>query len=327
MPRYVVLNLADPGQIGPVSRVKSGLTARVTAAARPMAIGDDIVPIHDLFDMLGAVHGDHKADLGGALASLVNDCDSAEKIFLCTHGIATDTEHAFAKASGGDALGTWKDFGRLMRRLLPRKDKVYSLCLVMCYGARTDTYHARDLDHQGMIPGAVLKTSFAYKLFKYLAYDHGRSIRMTARTGAVAFDDKTGSSSVEQEAAIDVRLEKEEYLRGAKITRVMDKWKQYKAEINSDAKASAWLKVDNKFKADPEAWVNLFSGKQRAGKAYHQAVAHKNALELRKAQYGDLGKYGKIVYSKDQGGVRVVNKYGVGGGIGPATILYQGPFL
>jgi hypothetical protein len=325
MPRYVVLNLADPGQMGPVTKVKSGIEAKIKAKGKVVSIGDEVVPIHDLFDHLGKIK-DGQA-LGSELDAIKADCDGAEKIFLCTHGTASDTENAFAQASGGTPLGSWKDLGRLMRKLLPRKDKTYKIALVMCYGARTEQYHARDLDHQGMIPASMLKTSFAYKFYKYLCEGHGRSLVMTARTGAVSFDQNTGKSSVEQEAAIDIALEMEEYLRSPKIQQVMNKWKEFKASINSSAKAKEWVAVDMKYRDDPSAFANPLSSLQRAGKAYHQAVAKKIEMETRQWTYADLQKYGKLVYSHSGGKITIVNKYGDGKGIGPATLLYEGPFL
>ena len=325
MPRYVILNLADPGQMGPVTRVKQGLEVRVEKSRRVVTVGDDVVPIHDLFDALAAVKAGNAP--GSSLDPITNDCDSAEKIFLCTHGTASNTEHGFAKASGGEPVGSWKDFGRLMRRLLPRKDKTYRLVLVMCYGARTDTYRSSDLDHQGMIPSTMLSTSFAYKLYRYLADSHGRSIIMTARTGAVGLDEKTGKSSVEQEAAIDISLEKEEYLRSPKIDQVMKTWKAYKEGVNSESKAAKFTKINNKYRDTPEAYANPFSSMKVAGKAYHKAVAHKNELEQRKSAYQDLQKYGKIVYSSGRGGIKVVSRYGNGTNLGPQTILYEGTFI
>src|SRR3954464_8483320 len=100
MPRYVILNLADPEQIGPVTKVKSGLEARVRNATRVVGVGDATVPIYDLFDMLDLAKDKYDADLGPGLAAIRNDCDGAEKIFLCTHGTATDTDHGFANADG-----------------------------------------------------------------------------------------------------------------------------------------------------------------------------------------------------------------------------------
>jgi len=326
---YVVLNLADPGGIGPVSRVKLGLKARLERTG--IVVGGDDVPVYDLFEMLATVKDTWNADLGKELDAIRDDCDKADKIFLCTHGTATDTDHGFAKASGGSPLATWKGFGRLMRRLLPRKDKTYSLCLVMCYGARSDTYYSRDLDHQGMIPATQLKTSFAYKFYKYLCEGHGRLIRMTARTGAVAFDDKTGRSSVEQEAAIDIALDKEEYLRGPKVQSLIAKWKKYKDDSwkESEEKGLKWMRVDTKYRDNPKAYASPFSGLKQAGKAYHQMLARKNDFEMRKDGFQDMAKYGKIIYESDgAGGLRIINKYGsVGTGVGPDTILYQGPFI
>ncbi len=332
MARYVVLNLADP-EIGPSANVQHGLEARAKNKPRTVGVGDDTVPMHDLFEMLEAAKDDYEADLGPDLDKVRNDCDSAEKIFLCTHGTATDTEHGFGHASGGGALASWKGFGRLIRQILPRKDRPYNVALVMCYGARTDDYYARDLDHQGMIPSDKLKTSFAYKFFKYLCHTHDRNIRMTARTGAVGFDYNTGQSTVEQEASVDVRLELEEYLRQPKILAVIDRWKRFKEEAIQEAKdgdetkLNKWSKVNEKYRDKPGAYGSPFSPIKLAGKAYHQMIARKNKLEDRQHGYRDLRKYGKIVYEVEGGGVKITNKYGSDDGVGPNTVLYDGPWL
>ena len=335
MPSFVVLNLADPGGMGPVATVKAGLDVKQRSRST-VTVADNVVPIYDLFNELKSADS---LRMSSELTEIAVACDKADKIYVCTHGLADDTEHGFANASGGTALAGWKEFGRLLAKLMPSKSKVYNIALVMCYGARSETYRSSDLDHTGRIPAAMLRTSFAYKLFKHLC-DQGRSIRMTARTGAVAFDRKTGASSVEQEAAIDIALDKEEFLRSAKSQRAISDWKQYKDEAMAAGKAAdaagkkessvakKWMETDAKFKANPDASTGLFaSGMEKAGKAYHQTVAKKNALEQRKAQYQDLAKYGKLVYENNAAGITIVSKYGNQNDIGPGTVLYTGPMI
>jgi hypothetical protein len=336
MSKLVILNLADPKGIGPVSRVKTGLEAKQKTRAS-ITVGDEIVPIYDLLEEV-ATAGSLK--MSDELKEAALACEQASKIYLCTHGLANDTEHAFAKASGGGALGTWEDFGKLLGKLLSSTSKQYNIALVMCYGARTDTYRSTDLDHTGMIPVSMLKTSFAYKLFKHLAGQQ-RKVRMTARTGAVQFDDKTGVSSVQQEAQIDIALDKEEYLRSAKVQKTIDEWKKFKDEQLAAYKVSLgagktsepslvkkFNAADKKFRDNPDASTGIFaSGVVKAGKAYHQVIAKKNAFEQQKSQYKDLEKYGKIVYSNTTTGVTIVSKYGNQKDIGPGTVLYSGPLL
>ncbi|MFC4704599.1 MULTISPECIES: hypothetical protein [Paraburkholderia] len=107
----------------------------------------------------------------------------------------------------------------------------------------------------------------------------------------------------------------------------MKQWAAYRSAIDSDKAAQEWLKIDNKYRADPKAYASPFSKKALAGRAYHQALAHKIALETQKAGYQDLRKYGKLIYTHAGGTLTVVNKYGNNGGIGPQTVLYTGPFL
>jgi hypothetical protein len=336
MSTLVILNLADPGQMGPVTKVKSGLEAKQRTRAT-VSVDDAVVPIYDLFDEL------REAGNLGASSDLIDiavACEKADKIYLCTHGLANDTENAYAKASGGQALATWRDFVRLLDKLLTSSSKRYNIALVMCYGARSETYRAADLDHTGQVPIGMLRTSFAYKLFKSLC-ERNRSIRLTARTGAVAFDAKTGQSTVEQEAAIDIALDKEEYLREPKTQQTIDDWKRFKDEGVAAGRAheaagkegvpsqyKAWDKAQTKFRNNPEASAGLFaSGVEKAGKAYYQVIAKKNALEQRKSQYQDLAKYGKLVYSNMGGGIFIVSKYGNQKDIGPGTVLYAGPMV
>lgn len=334
MPKLVILNLADPGGIGPVSRVKKGLQAK--QRIRPtVAVGDDVVPIYDLFDELPQAGSLQMSD---EMKEAALACDQASKIYLCTHGTSKDTDHAFAKASGGAALGTWDDFGRVLGKLLPSTSKQYNIALVMCYGARTDTYRSSDLDHTGQIPLSMLKTSFAYKLFKHLCGE-GRNIRMSARTGAVAFDANTGKSSVEQEASIDISLDKEEFLRAPKTQAAIDNWKAYKDAALAALKAAEsagktgmhsdykkWQAADQKFKSAPDKTTGLFASRmEKSSKAYHQVIAQKNAMEQRKHQYQDLAKYGKIVYAKTPAGITIISKYGNQKDVGPGTVLYSGP--
>ncbi|CAM2180990.1 hypothetical protein PSAC2689_40055 [Paraburkholderia sacchari] len=122
-------------------------------------------------------------------------------------------------------------------------------------------------------------------------------------------------------------LEKKESLRSPKIEQAMKKWAAYRSAIDSDEAAQEWLKIDNKYRANPKAYASPFNKKALAGRAYHQALARKIALETQKAAYQDLRKYGKLIYTQAGGTLTVVNKYGNNGGIAPQTVLYTGPFL
>jgi hypothetical protein len=72
----------------------------------------------------------------------------------------------------------------------------------MCYAARSQQ---ADLDHNGQIPVNELTSSFAYKFFRSICTF--RSVRMTARTGAVSNDGEL-NHTVETEEEVSLFLEK-----------------------------------------------------------------------------------------------------------------------
>src|SRR5262249_36969988 len=83
---------------------------------------------------------------------------------------------------------------RAMERAQPNQP--YNLALIMCYGARGDI----ETDHQGEVAPDVLKSSFAYKLFKVLRQK--LNVRMTAGTGTMAHSKKTLKPYVQNEKMV-----------------------------------------------------------------------------------------------------------------------------
>ena len=151
MSRYIVINLADRGGFGAISSLFAGVTARRTRGAfASLFLAQHEVELIDAFDLLdddliGQLHyGDHRVQ------AVRNRILGAKKIYLATHGIATDVDNCFASAAGGLALCNYRQLASFMMALMPTRDTTYDLALVMCYGARTQTYRTTQPDQQGI---------------------------------------------------------------------------------------------------------------------------------------------------------------------------------
>lgn len=323
MGTFIIINLADPSGMGAISSLTTGVTAkRRRTGIKKKIFGQNTVETIDAFDLLDK-------DLRGVLKNedveeLREKCRVAKKIYLATHGTATDTEHAFAAASGGTSLCTYRQLGKFILKIFPIRSKTYNLGLIMCYGGRTSNYLTVNLDHQGQIPANSLKTSFAYKFFREICTY--RKVRMTARTGAVAFNSQTGQSMVEQEVSIDARVQKEEFLRGPDITPKVEAWQAERKKhgmITTDW--DTWQALNKKFK--DSSTLPAQNDLERIIKDYQDIIRTKMIYQDVMETNQDLAKYGKIVYIYDSYGLTIVNKYGKPPDIPPGYILYQGRVL
>ncbi|MCA9527248.1 MAG: hypothetical protein KC549_13240 [Myxococcales bacterium] len=320
MSRYIVINLADRGGFGAISSLFAGVTARRTRGAfASLFLAQHEVELIDAFDLLdddliGQLHyGDHRVQ------AVRNRILGAKKIYLATHGIATDVDNCFASAAGGLALCNYRQLASFMMALMPTRDTTYDLALVMCYGARTQTYRTTQLDQQGMVPVQELRTSFAYKFFREIS--RHRKIRMTARTGAVGFDSTTGRSTVEQEIAVEASIDKEVLLRQPNVIPATQAYRQAEIQAANGGNDTydAFRQLSQAFKADPN---------RVAGNAEEQVIQDYQDIIRQKEQYIAImdanmpqAKYGKIVYTRTGGTLRIVNKYAHNGG---ELLLYQG---
>lgn len=322
---FVVLNLAErDGNTGPVACVEQGLKRKypVRSGIKKKMYGQNSVEVVYLFDLIDRFKAGtlKRSELNGVRQK----CAGATKIMICIHGTPTDTDHGFEKSSGGAPLCDWKQLGKFIAKLFPARGTVYKVALIMCYGARTSDYRAEDLDHQGMISGEKLKSSFAYKFFRKICVLG--NVRMTARTGAVAFDPMTGMSAVEQELSIDARIDKEDYLRGEDIVPTEQSYAQLKKGIKDDNSYKAWVAMEEKFKDDPKAKAKT---KDEIIVKNHWGIMrtkrqHQDIMDA----HPDKQKYGKLLYAYDpQHGLTIINKYANAPGMKSNQVLYQGPLL
>ncbi len=321
MANYLIINLADPGGLGAISSLKAGVTAkRARTGLAALVKGVNTTDAVDAFDLL-------KKDITGQLQrndpnllELRTKCQNAKKIYLATHGVPTDVDNAFASATGDVALCNVEQLAKLVLAIFPNKDKQYRLSLVMCYGGRTSNYRAANIDHQGQIPITDIQTSFAYKLYNRIA--RHRNIRMTARTGAVAYDASTGVSQVEQEASIDARIDKEAFLRQSHIIPAMNAYKARRSAAAAGGNASydAFTKLQNTFESNPGKVAS--NAEETDIKAYTDIIRIKQEYQEFMDANTDRAKYGKLVYRYTGGGMTIYSYYADDG---KPLLLYSGP--
>jgi hypothetical protein len=132
------------------------------------------------------------------------DC---KKIMVGMHGLVHDTTHGYALPSAAAPKISYLRVADMLQMLIGDyfKHTKLSLSLVMCYGARSAEYtKSHDPDRLGKVGGPDLSSSFAFKLFSLLCKN--MKVKMSARTGALSFDDRSGASRVESEFTVATEL-------------------------------------------------------------------------------------------------------------------------
>ena len=155
-------------------------------------------------------------------------CARADKIMLGIHGRYDDTDKGFAGLGwekGDGVIGDCKQFADLIASFL-LSNKSYRLSLIVCFGARSANFR---VNHDGKLDKEDIKSSFAYKFFREICTK--ADVIMTARTGSVSFDDKTGRSLVQTEAAVqadielgEIRAAAEKERINSEFERILGKW-------------------------------------------------------------------------------------------------------
>lgn len=132
------------------------------------------------------------------------DC---KKIMVGMHGLVDDTTHGYALPSATAPKLSYLRAADMLLMLIGDyfKHTKLSLSLVMCYAARSAEYtKSHDPDKLGKIGGPDLSSSFAFRLFSLLCKN--MKVKMSARTGALSFDDVSGASRVESEFTVATEL-------------------------------------------------------------------------------------------------------------------------
>ncbi len=353
MAKFVILNFEDddagqaPNATVPVVLRKSGgvvpaLPAHVTGSAQATVQGVvNKVRTKETFFKKNQVHHYSgieliRQDAAGALtraavAQLRTDIDEARKVYIILHGAPDVTEHGFTNAQ--TTIG-WRELSKLALLLFPKRTERYRISLVMCYGARTDSFR---LNHLGMRDPNQLATSFAYKFFRAMCVH--RNMSLTACTGAVSTVAGDGTNEVETEewvsASIDViDYQKDKPNRDLKKTAIDLQKQRYIAQ--GVGTAQDWSNLSNAFYTNRNQVAN--NPYETAIKTYIAQTQHRyDDLQARKAQAAQMhggasnrNKYGRILYDYDGAGtLTIVNKYGdpMNPVVGNNFLLYSGPLL
>ncbi|ATB40724.1 hypothetical protein CYFUS_006180 [Cystobacter fuscus] len=134
-----------------------------------------------------------------------------DKIFLSIHGNYDDVTHGSCKLLSGTVKISYLQLYELFMMLVEDRYKStpLKLTLVMCYGGRSKDYLESHAPEQlGTRSGPDLTTSFAFQFYCLLCKQ--MKVTMTARTGALSFDDLSGHSKVESERLVSNIIKRDE---------------------------------------------------------------------------------------------------------------------
>lgn len=140
------------------------------------------------------------------LAKVKRACETYPQIMICIHGYAHDAVNGYAREGEGKYQQEHKIHYRglayFIFNLIRDRSEDVRILLSMCYAARSENYR---VDHEILkkLTNEDVQSSFAYRFGSELARKLPKlSLRLTARTGALAFDYETGKSLVQKEDAI-----------------------------------------------------------------------------------------------------------------------------
>jgi len=325
--KIVFLNLAD--------RHEHGL-ARTTVAALKRkypryswiyekAAGANVVDLIDLFELLRYQSRPRPFhDLTSYVLAAVwyvqeptevrRRCRQADKIMLGVHGHYGDAERGHANMgwqSEQGAVGTYREFAELLTPLF-EKGRPYRRTRVMCYGARSARFD-RDHTNPSALEEQDIRGSFAFKLFRELCAEY--DVKMTARTGSLRFDQASGASMVQTEAALTAEAEFDALDSGVLTAAHQAEVAVQDRIFREDGNIKRFRAMETRMVDGGEPQT----GDERIIRRHMDLKARANVLVPLKS--ADQGKYGKFVYTYNRARSRIVvtSKYP------PPTVLYDGP--
>jgi hypothetical protein len=239
-------------------------------------------------------------------------CSSADKIMLGVHGHFDDTDQGFAGLGwerGSGVIGNYREFAELIAGFfLPNQS--YKLSLIICFGARSQNYR---INHDGLLNEDDIKSSFAYKFYKEICTK--AAVTMTARTGSVSFDTQSGRSLVQTEAAVSAEIENAEIQADDETKRIAQDYQRFEASMSG--KIEEFFDIYDRM-SDPQAIA--VTPQEKIVKDYKTIQTRVTELSSSSAEM--VSKYGKFVYTYNDGIVTVCRKYE--GKKKVMKIIYQG---
>jgi hypothetical protein len=216
---------------------------------------------------------------------------------------------------------TFRQLGRLAKLLMPDRDELYRVSLIMCYGARSANVR---LNHDGMIPRDQLASSFAYKFFRELC--GARNVRMVAWTGAVSNDSDMKHTCENEEAVLYV--DKKQEVRALQASPQKQLIEQEKLALlqrlamSNDAFGTVLMKFMNNPNAAATNEIERFALRYIP----YSSVRNSWVMNLYPNR-GQTSDYGKLIYDFNGSQLVITNRYGATGGVAVNTELYRGGLI
>jgi len=201
MADYVILNLAEETGAGTgvtkkvedaiLAHGKKQVTTKILLWKSTKIVQNNTVHKYDLVEKFNHLKNGENFGIGKEQINEMNQaCSTADAVFLCAHGSATDRNQVFTQRgevgnSKVEMLATVVEFASFADMVLDTV-KTHDLRLIVCFAARSvnpDKKHTKDY-LENSENHTALKSSLAYQLFKYLD-QKGKKTKMTARLGEV----------------------------------------------------------------------------------------------------------------------------------------------
>jgi hypothetical protein len=329
MSYYTILNFEDANPTGGAGKIKggkdlvklgAGAAAKGTAeiyGRREKQLGKAkmvFFPCQELIarDANGTLTKDDVKDIRKHI-------ENSKTVVFILHGKPDDTDQGFSTTGG--VVCTFKQLGRLAKLLMPARDDIYHVSLIMCYGARSANVR---LNHDGMIPRDQLASSFAYKFFRELC--GARNVRMVAWTGAVSNDGALKHTCENEEQVLYVDKKQEVAALQASPQKAQIEQEKtallQRLNMSNNDFGNVLLKFMNNPNAAAVNDVERFAirylpySSMRAGWMMN--------LYPNRNQTSD---YGKLIYEFNGAQLVITNRYGATGGVAVNTELYRGGLI
>jgi hypothetical protein len=247
-------------------------------------------------------------------------CREADKIMVGAHGRMGEPDKAYTGLGwdkGEGVLGTPEQFATLVASFLTTGQE-YKIALIVCYGARSFDHR---VNHEGDLREQDIKSSFAYRFFKTICTQY--QVTLTARTGAVGFNETTGKSEVQTEAAITAEWDFRELESSKKTHDLEQKYNALSEKmVKTTSEGRRLLQIEAMAEeGKPEGLSSEEIEAYNTIRNYTQVIGRLQTLAFEKENR--LNKYGKFVYTYDNGTLTVFRKYEAGAKV--SRVLYTGP--
>lgn len=228
---------------------------------------------------------------------------NADKIMFGVHGQFDDTDRGFAGLGwdqGHGVIGAVHEFADLFADLLVPGHS-YKVALIVCFGARSQNYRK---DHYGDLSDDDIKSSFAFKFYRRIY--RKANVTMTARTGSVGFDERTGRSIVQTEAAVQAEVDMADLQAAPETAEIARNYRHFQNFMSQTQEGrQKFFSMEERFLDNPVAPAR--NPVERIVKRYRDVS--RRVQDLQMAQSQDSAKYGKFVYTSQGNRIQVYRKY------------------